>query len=304
MQVMTRIHLLNYFIREAVISMTRNKLLNTIAIGMIAVSLTIFGIFLLIYVNLNSVARRWSDSVQIIAYLDDNLSADQRTRIDAQIREIAYVDDLKFVSQDEALEKFKNRLIGHEHLIEGLDSNPLPASYEIWLKPKHRDLTSVQTVVEALLGIPHLNDIQYGQEWLENLTVVINTLKFIGVFLGTFLFLTVVFIISNTIKLTLYSREEELNIMKFVGATESFIKGPFLVEGIIRGFLGAVFSLVVLYIVHWLFTAIIRYSLPSLFLFSSVSFLSWSALIGIALLGSFLGWCGCLVTLHKFLKTY
>ena len=301
---MTRIHLLTYFIREAIINMTRNKLLNTITIGTIAVSLTIFGIFLLIYVNLNSVVRRWSDSVQIVAYLDGNLSTDQQSRLDAQIRKIAYVEDLKFVSQDEALEKFKNRLGDHEQLLEGLESNPLPASYEIRLKRKHRDLASVQTVVEELQNIPYFNDIQYGQKWLENLMAVINMLKFIGVFLGAFLFLTVVFIVSNTIKLTLYSREEELNIMKFIGATEAFIKGPFLAEGMIRGFLGSVLSLVLLYIVHWLFTVIIRYSSPSLFAFSSVSFLSWSVLVGLTLLGSFLGWCGSLLTLHKFLKTY
>lgn len=303
-QVMTRIHLFKYFIREAFVNMSRNKLLNSIAIGMIAVSLAIFGIFLLIYVNLNSVARRWTDSVQIIAYLDDQLPDEQHIQIDAQIRKIAYVDDVTYISQDEALKKFKQRLVGHEQLFDGMESNPLPASFEIRLKPKHRDLASVQKTVEKLQDTPHFNDIQYGQKRLENLTTIINMLKFIGVFLGTFLFLTVIFIISNTIKLALYTREEELNIMKFIGATDTFIKGPFLAEGIIRGFLGSVLSLVLLFLVHKLFAMIIRYSSPSLFMFSTVSFLSWIAIINIILLGSFLGWCGSLLTLHKFLKTY
>ncbi len=304
---MTRFHLLKYFVREAFTNISRNKLLNSIAISMIAVSLAIFGIFLLIYVNLNSVARRWTDSVQIIAYFDDPLSDDQRLKIDAEIRKIHYVDGLIYISQDDALEKFTQRLLGHEQILEGLESNPLPASFEIRLKREYRDLASVEKAVKRLRkNFPSLeeDDIQYGQKWLENLTAVINMLKFIGVFLGTFLFLTVIFIISNTIKLTLYTREEELNIMKFVGATEAFIKGPFLAEGIIRGFLGSGLSLILLYLVHKLFTTIIHYSSPSLFTFSTVTFLSWTAMISIILLGSFLGWCGSLLTLQKFLKTY
>jgi cell division transport system permease protein len=182
--------------------------------------------------------------------------------------------------------------------------NNLPASFEIQLTKDHRDLASVRKVVETLQTIQHLEDIQYGQKWLENLTTVITMLEFIGVFLGIFLFLTVIFIISNTIKLTIYTREEELNIMKFIGAAESFIKGPFLAEGIIRGFLGAVLSLVILYLVHKLFLTIITHSTQSLLVFSAISFLSWSAIVSITFLGSFLGWCGSLLTLHKFLKTY
>ncbi len=301
---MTRFHHVTYFVHEALVNMSRNKVLNSIVVGMIAVSLAIFGIFWLIYVNLNSVARRWSDSVHIIAYLEDNVSEQQRTQIDAQIRAIEYVADVKYISPEAALDEFQKRLADHKHLVEGLESNPLPASYEIQLTKKHRDVSSVREVVEALQNIQHLDDIQYAQKWLENLTTVINMLEFLGVFLGAFLFLTVIFIVSNTIKLTLYTREEELNIMKFIGATESFIKGPFLAEGIIRGFLGAVVSLVLLYMIHKLFLTIIAYSPQSLLLFSAISFLSWAAIIGITLLGSFLGWCGSLLTLNKFLKIY
>lgn len=282
--------------------MSRNKLQNSIAIGMIAVSLAIFGIFWLIYGNLNSVAKRWSDTVHIVAYLDEHISEQQRIQIDAQIRAIENVSAVTYISPEDALKEFKKRLGDQEYLVDGIDPNPLPASYEIQLTRRHRDLTSIRKVVEALQNIPHFDDIQYGQ--LENLTLVIIMLKFVGVFLGTFLCLTVTFIISNTIKLTLYTREEELNIMKFIGATESFIKGPFLAEGIIRGLLGAVSSLLFLYMVHNLFLAIVTHSSQSLLVFSAISFLSWTAIISITFLGSFLGWCGSLLTLHKFLKTY
>jgi len=271
---------------------------------MIAVSLAIFGIFWLIYDNLNSIARRWSNSVHIIAYLDDNVSEEQRNQIEAQMRAIENVSDAKYISPKDALNEFKKRLPGYEHLIEGLESNPLPASYEIQLTKRHRDLSNVRKVVKALQSIQLLEDIQYGEKGLENLTIVINMLRFIGIFLGMFLFLTVIFIVSNTIKLTLYTREEELNIMKFIGAAESFIKGPFLAEGVIRGFLGAVLSLAFLYMLHKLFLKVITYSSQSLLLFSAISFLSWTAIVSITLLGSFLGWCGSLLTLHKFLKTY
>ncbi len=301
---MRKIHLILYFVREASVSMMRNKLLNSIAVGMIAVSLAIFGIFLLIYTNLNSIARRWTDAVQIIAYVNTSLNNDQRIDIESQIRVIEHVEDVTSISKKQALKQFKQRLTGQEELLEGLEPNPLPASFEIRLESPYRNLEGVQEVVEQLQSIETLDDIQYGQKWLENLTMAIDLFKFIGIFLGIFLFLTVIFIISNTIKLALYTREEELNIMKYVGATESFIKGPFLAEGIIRGFAGAALSLMILWGVHRLFLLLTHYSSSPLFVFSSVSFLSWAGIINLMVLGSFLGWCGSLLTLHKFLKTY
>ena len=303
-QLFKRFQLLRYFIREALLNIKRNKLLNTITIAMIAVSLSIFGLFLLIYVNLNTIVRHWSDSVQIIAYLDQQPSDDERLQIDSLIRDIASVDSVDFVSQEKALEKLKQRLSGHEDLLEGLESNPLPASFEIRLQRKAQNLEGVQEVVAQLKSISKFDDIQYGRKWLENLTIVINILKFLGVFLGLFLFLTVIFIVSNTIKLTLYSREEELNIMKYIGATESFIKGPFLAEGIVRGFLGSTCSLIFLYLLFLLFVTVTRFSSSSLFQFASIRFFSFSFMVGMLVLGSVLGWCGSLLTLHRFLKTY
>ncbi len=301
---MKRVHLLKYFVQEAFVNISRNKVLNTITISMIAVSLAIFGIFLLMYVNLNRVVRHWTDTVQIIAYVERALSPEQQTALDSRIRAIDTVEEVAFVSQDEALERLKTRLVGHEDLLAGLDQNPLPASFEIRLARKHRSLQGVQAVVTQLQPIPEFSDIQYGQTWLENLTAVMNMLKFIGVFLGAFLFFTVIFIISNTIKLTLYAREEELTIMKYLGATELFIKGPFLTEGIIRGFLGAGLSLLVIFLTHTLFTVMLHYSSASLFRLTSISFLSWPMMVTMVVLGSVLGWCGSLMTLRKYLKTY
>ena len=303
-KLLERLHLLKYFIREAFTNIKRNKLLNTITIAMIAVSLSIFGLFLLLYINLNTVVRHWSDAVQIIAYIDQQPSEDEQLRINSLIRAIPSVDSVNFISQEEALETLKQRLSGHEDLLEGLENNPLPASFEIRLQKKHQNLEHVQTIVAQLENSSEFNDIQYGRQWLENLTTVINILKFLGVFLGLFLFLTVIFIVSNTIKLTLYSREEELNIMRYVGATESFIKGPFLAEGLVRGFLGSTLSLLFLYLLFLLFMTVTRFSSSSLFQFASIRFFSYHFIVGLLVLGSVLGWCGSLLTLHKFLKTY
>lgn len=300
----SRVHDLKYFTQEAVVNIKRNKLLNGMAIGMIAVSLAIFGIFLLIYVNLNSVVRRWTDAVHVIVYLKENVAEPQRAQLETQLRAIAGVDEVTYISQETALKEFKKRLGDYADLVEGLETNPLPASYEIRLARNHRDLTSVRQVADALQTVTAVDEVQYGQQWLENLTTVVTMLRFVGVFLGIFLFLTVIFIIANTIKLALYTREEELNIMKFIGATEAFIKGPFLAEGMIRGFCGAVLALVLLFLIHKLFLALVTYSAQSLFAFSDLAFLSWPAIVGITVLGSFLGWCGSLLTLHKFLKTY
>lgn len=301
---MKRVYLLKYFIQEAITNINRNKVLNAITISMIAVSLAIFGIFLLMYVNLNRVVRHWTDTVQIIAYVENAITPEQQTALDAQIRGIATVEDVTFVSPEQALERLKTRLSGHEDLLAGLEQNPLPASFEIRLINKARSLQGVEAVASQLQQIPTFTDIQYGQTWLENLTTIMNMLKFLGVFLGAFLFFTVIFIISNTIKLTLYAREEELAIMKYLGATESFIKGPFLAEGIIRGFFGAGLSLLVIFSTYSLFTAMLHYSSSSLFRLTTVSFLPWTIMMILVGLGSFLGWCGSLMTLRKYLKTY
>lgn len=300
----TRLHHILYFLREALINMRRNILLNLMAIGMIAVSLSIFGIFWLIYGNLHAVAKRWTSAVHLVVYLNDGVTEQQRLELDAKIRGVEYVADLTYVSPDIAMKRFKARLADQAYLLEGLQTNPLPASYEIQLDKKHRDLNSVRTVADTLQQFPHVEDIQYGEKWLENLTTLLSMLKLVGLFLGVFLFLTVIFIISNTIKLTLYSREEEINIMKFIGATETFIKGPFLAEGIVRGLFGALFSLVLLFLLYRAFQLVGAYSAHPLILFSGLSFLSWPASVAITLLGSVLGWCGSLLTLHKFLKTY
>lgn len=301
---MARIQHLLYFVREALINMNRNKVTNGLAIGMIAVSLAVFGIFWLLYSNLHGVARRWTTEVQIVAYLRDGLSEDQRLAADAAIRAIDGVADLIYVSADGALAAFTDRLGDQAFLLEGLDENPLPASFEIRLDNQHRDLAGVRAVVKHLDDMAAIEDIQYGEQWLHNLTAIIRLLEFVGIFLGIFLFLTVIFTISNTIKLTLYSREEEITIMRFIGATEDFIKGPFLAEGVIRGFIGSVVSLVVVFGLYHLFSATIAYSSQSLLAFANISFLPWTAIIGMTVLGSFLGWCGSLLTLHKFLKTY
>ena len=301
---MARIQQILYFTREALINMNRNKLLNSMAIGMIAVSLAIFGIFWLIYSNLNAVTRRWTESVHIIAYLDNDISDEQRLQLDAKVRAIEHVDEIVYIAPEEALETFKHQLGEHASLVDGIESNPLPASYEIQLVKNHRDVSGVRSVAKSLKTLPHIEEVQYGEQWLQNLTIVVTMLKFVGLFLGVFLFLTVIFIVSNTIKLTLYSREEEVTIMKFIGATETFIKGPFLAEGIIRGFLGSVLSLVLLFLIHKLFLTVVSFSSQTLLVFSAISFLSWVAIVMITLLGSFLGWCGSLLTLHKFLKTY
>jgi cell division transport system permease protein len=274
------------------------------AIGMIAVSLAIFGIFWLIYANLHAVAKRWAGDVHIIVYLQDSITEDQRLGLDAKIRTLEHVHDLRYISPDEALASFKNRLGDQAYLIEGIETNPLPASFEIQLTKKHRDLSSVRSVAKSIKGMPNIEDIHYGEQWLENLTTVIRLLEFIGIFLGIFLFLTVIFIISNTIKLTLYSREEEVTIMKFIGASESFIKGPFLAEGVIRGFVGALVALGLLVGIHRLFLLAMSYSSNTILAFANISFLPWPSIVGMTLLGAFLGWCGSLLTLHKFLKTY
>lgn len=293
-----------YLISETYASIKQTKISNFIAIVTIAVSLSIFGVFLLVYVNLNEVVQRWSEAVHMTVYLKDPLSDEQIKALEKALSELKQIEAISFVSKEAALKTFQERLKGQESLLAGMTGNPLPASFEIKIKKRYQSPEGMKVLAAVIEKFQGVDEVQYGQDWLESLSAIVSLLRLVGFFVGSLLFVGLVFIISNTIKLTLYARKEELDIMRLVGATDRFIRGPFLIEGVFRGIVGSSCSLLLLYLVYKVFISSLNHSSYILFKFLSVSFLSSDLIIGILIFGGLMGWCGSALTLKRFLNTY
>jgi len=184
-----------------------------------------------------------------------------------------------------------------------LSGNPLPASFEIGLAKDAQTREAVDQLVERIERIPELEEIQYGKEWTRSLLTFMNILKLLGLILGGLLGVAIVFIIANTVRLTVYARRDELSVMRLIGATNGFIKGPFLMEGLFQGLLGSFLSLLLLFGMYHFWIPKLKHSAGIFFLQDiSISFLSASMVLWIVLAGMFLGLFGSLISLGRFLR--
>ncbi len=273
-----------------------------VAIGTITLALLTFGIFIITVINLNQIFDDWGKRIQVIVYIDEDTSSEGIKNVKEKINNFTQTENVTSVSKEKALITLKKSLHNQNGILDNLDDNPLPASFEIQLKEEYKNLQSVKAFVSRLKGIDGVNDAEYGQEWLEKFSAFISMVKLVGVSIGCFLLLATIIIISNTIKLTIYSRREEIEIMKLVGATNFFIQIPFFLEGFIQGFSASLLSLGILYISYKILISkiIIDYSLYLGYL--DLIFLPQKLVIELILLGIFLGLFGCAFSMGRFLK--
>lgn len=291
-----------YFVRRALRNMRQSPLLCGAAVGTVAVALTILAFFAIVVLNVQKLTRHWSEEVQVIAYLDAVPEERQLQQWMGDIRRLPEVDRVSFVSRAEALARFKKRLAGEADLLDGVAPDILPASLEVTLKEKSRNRQGVSEVVSRLRQNPNLSDLRYGQDWLERFESFVDLLRLAGAILGGFLLFAALFIVANTIKLTLYARRDEIEIMALVGATPIFIRTPFLLEGALQGALGGGLAVAGAYA---LFQMFLREGLNSLLLASGIdriTFLPWSWQLMLIAAGVFLGLAGSLVSLRKFVR--
>jgi len=227
-----------YFVSEALTSLWRSRLVNAVSVGTIAVSLFVLGAFLTVASALSGLVTRWTETVQVIVYLEDATPDRVRESLANRLREDPAVASLQFVSREEALARFRGMFRDLSSLPEDLGENPFPASLEVSLRPQRQSAAEVERLAKAFTGVPGVREIQYDLLWIERLSTGVRLVRVVGAFLGGILVLAAVFTISNVIRLTIYAREDELDIMRLVGATRAYVKGPFVAEGVIQGGLG------------------------------------------------------------------
>lgn len=239
---------LAYFFQEAVTSLWRSRLMNSLSVGTIAVSLFVLGAFLAVASNLNEVVTRWTRKVQVIFYLEDRLEERIQKSLEDRLRDDPAVEEIVFVSRAEALDRFRRLFRDLRTLPEDLGENPFPASLEVTLRPGHQSPLKVERLVRAFEKAPGVQEVQYDLLWIQRLATTVGLVRGVGAFLGGILVLAGVFTISNVIRLTVYAREDELDIMRLVGATQAYVKGPFVAEGMIQGGLGGLLAVGLLWL--------------------------------------------------------
>ncbi len=294
--------LIGYFFRRSFLNVRQNLLINALAVVTITLSFLIVSLFLLLYVNLEGAGELWSEKVQVTVYYDRELNGNEFSALKNVIMTLEGTGTVGYVSQDAALKRFRARLKGQEALLDGVPPEVLPASLEIRLKPAYRTSEAVEAYVSRLKKIPAIGEVQYGEEWVRRLTLFMNFMRFAGALLGGFIALAVLFIISNTIKITIYSRREEVELLELVGATRFFIKMPFLIEGMLQGFLGALLALVILAAVSWAF-----FNHAGTFLLfnpqeAGLLFIPMEYCAAIIAAGILAGFIGSLTSLHRFVN--
>jgi cell division transport system permease protein len=296
------LHRLLYFFREAIQGIKQNMFTHIVSIGTITFALLTLGIFIITVINLNRIFDDWGKRMQVIVYLDKDTNPEEIKKVSEKITSLPQTEKTAYVSKEKALTALKKSLQYQSGILENLDENPLPASLEIRLKEEYQNPQSVKAFVAEIKGIDKVSDVEYGQEWLEKFSAFISMVKLVGTSIGCFLLLATVFIISNTIKLTIYSRREEIEIMKLVGATNFFIQIPFFLEGLIQGFSASLLSLGILYLGYKILISkiIIDYSLYLGYL--DLTFLSQNLIIALLSLGILLGIFGCAFSMGRFLK--
>jgi cell division transport system permease protein len=240
--------------KEALLGFTRAKTMSLFAVIATGFSLFTLGLFMLVLLNLNTLIRRLEDKVEVVVYLKDDADmAAVGVAIEDLSRAVG-VDQVRYLSKDEALERFRADLGPDSDLLQDLENNPVPASLSITMKSGFRDTLHVKQVADQAESLIFVEEVDYGREWLRRMDLFKHIFSVLGAAAGTLLALVAVILISTAIKIAIFSRSKEIFIMKIVGATNGYIRRSFLIEGFLKGALGGSVAAGMIYAVSEVFS--------------------------------------------------
>lgn len=290
---------IKYFVIESIKSLRRNRTLSFASIATVMATLFIFGVFMMSMVTINGVVEQIGSNLQADIYLEDNITKDQLKFVKDKIQATEGVTNIEFEDKKQALENAKKRFgEDGEELVKGLEEkNPFPMAYIVTVaKPQQ-----ISTVVQNVTGLPGVQRIRDVRAVADKIERISQTLKLLGGGMFVILMFVSMFLIGNTIKLAVFSRRREIGIMKFVGATDWFIRWPFIIEGVLIGFIGSLLSTALLYYIYKIFVygklmnnLFVSLVNPSYILVV----MSWKFLIA----GAIIGALGSILSVRKYLK--
>jgi cell division transport system permease protein len=244
----------NLALREAFLTFRRAPLLSALSVTTIAFSLFVIGLFGLVAVNLQQALNQLAERVEIVAYVLPGTPVENSTLAIKDIEAFPEVERATYVSEDDALARARNELTEFRDVLRELERNPLPASIEVKLKPAFRDADHVNAVAERLRGFGFVDDVRYGRDWVEKLDRLRQIAAAVGLAVGGAFAAVAVIIIGTTIRMAVLQRSREIAIMRLVGATDWFIRFPFLLQGAIKGLLGGAIAVALSYGAYLLVT--------------------------------------------------
>lgn len=234
------------FFKKALANLADSPMENLFTVGVITVSITILGVYLLLLLNTSAAMNKWRGDLAVIVYLDKDISKAQQEFLTEKIRHQPEVERVRFVSSQTAQEAFLQDVPGYAELFRTLESNPLPASMELRLRPYNRNLESVDRLIAALGDQEGIQEIYFGRQWIHRFGKLIKVTFIIGGLIGLFLITSAIFIIYNTIKMSIMARRSEIEIQQLVGASNRYIYAPFMIEGMLQGLLGSLIAVILL----------------------------------------------------------
>lgn len=296
-----KIRTFGYMIKGGFKNLWRNRMMSIASISSVAATLIILGIIFILIFNINSLAegaQEQFDSIQV--YLKKDINSDRIEEIGNAIGKIEGIKEIKFKSKNDALENMKELFGEHGYLLEGLESNPLPNSYVVFLK----DIEDSEAVVSQIGLINDIDDVKFHKDIIDKIIGITDFVKIVGMVIIVILIAISIFIIGNTIKLTVAARRREINIMKYVGATNWFIRWPFFIEGTFLGLLGSGIALLIIYFSYRylynlattsLYVMLTAYLVP-------ITKIIDNLLLMFIVLGSGIGALGSITSMKKYLK--
>ena len=294
-----RISFLRYFFRQALGNIFENRMVHLIGVGTMVIAFLIFDAFVLSFVNINAWTQERGRTLTMSIYFKGD--PDRSAIEDIQRDLLNYpVSITRFISKQDAMKSLRRRLGEKVGLLDGLKENPLPASLEIILSRDEIDDSLPYELKKKLESIENVDEVQYSEEWIDQIQAVMGAIEIAGLIFGGLLFLAALFIVTNTIKLTIYSRKDEIEILKLVGATNGFVRAPFLIEGSIQGFLGGSVAMSILFLGYIL--VINKVDLGIGFGALDLVFLSPESILLLVATSMIAGLIGSIVSLGRFFR--
>ena len=290
---------LRYAIEEAALSLWRGRQAGLLSTLTIALALFVLGGFLIVTANLDRLGSEWSRAAELSVYLKDDVTPDEQRAIEAAIAPSDLVAAHEYVSKADALVRFKQTFADLSPALDSVGANPLPASFEVRLRPGPGAGSGVDILAARLQQLPGVADVRYDRQWLDRLLSAIRVIRGVGFLLGSVLTVAAALTVANVVRLALYARRDELDIMQLVGAPQAYIRGPFVMEGVLQGGTGALVALAVLGVAFVALRARYLVPLASALNMSSIQFLPVELCVLLVLGGMAVGCLGGLFAAWK-----
>ncbi len=266
-------NIITYSFQTVIKSLWREKWINLLTLLSISIGLSLVTTFIMFTINMDSVIQRWAKNFGLVVYLSETISEIDETSLVTQFKKDPDILDIKYISKDTALQELRAILGSNALVVEGLSENPLPSSFELRVKRHLLEPGLVKRKAEKIAKLSGVEEVQYGEKWLSSLYTISRAMKLGALIIGCAIFIAITFITYSTIKIFFYRRKEEIETLKLLGATRSFVRVPFLIEGLIIGLLGGILSSLAIFGIYTFTSAKVTEFLPSIqFFMASLPF--------------------------------